>query len=274
MLTNNGREHVGRRLLASLILVLGILVMPFGARATGSTSEVDPAMTVDWWQWAISIPTSVHPLRTDTEVKPPQIDPSSDFCMVGQHGKLWHLGGSFLQVDLSTNAAQARAGTAAPLPDIKRTCRIPYGTAILIPVLNAECNTAEEIYLGNLKANEPYLKKVDYLRKCARTQADAIKKETLKASFGPKNGRLGAVNIKRVASYPFAMSYAPDHIFQFGTPWKPTVNPSLAFADGYWVLIPPPRPGVYELNTFGEAPAFNFSLRIKYILTIVGPGDQ
>jgi hypothetical protein len=95
------RRNAGRRLLgyARLILALGILTTPFGARATGSTSEVDPAMTVDWWQWAVSIPTSVHPLRTDpTSLLPDGSDKSSRFCMVGQHGKLWHLGGSFLQV--------------------------------------------------------------------------------------------------------------------------------------------------------------------------------
>jgi hypothetical protein len=138
--------------------------------------------------------------------------------------------------------------------------------------MNAECNTAEEIHLGNLEPNAPYLKKVEYLRNCARTTADAINQRTVKASFGPKNGRPSALNVKRVAnSMPFAMSYAPDHILW---PSEPSPNPSLAFADGYWVLIPPPRPGIYELNTFGEAPAFQFSLRIKYILTIVEPKDQ
>jgi hypothetical protein len=271
--TVDGPEYALRRFICYFIgiIVLGLLTTTFGARATGLANDVAPGMTEDWWQWALSIPTSVHPLRNDpTGTPPPKIDPSSDFCMVGQHGKLWYLGGTFLQVDLSPNAVQARSGTAAPQPDVTRTCTIPYGKSILVPVLNSECNTAEEIQLGNLRGDETYLKKVDYLRNCARGQANAI--TTARASFGRKGGGSSALNVKRVATLlPFAMTYAPDHILQFGTPWVPKVNPSLAFSDGYWALIPPPPPGDYELNTFGNAPSFNFSLRIKYILTIVGP---
>ncbi len=278
MLTTIKQKHVGRRALlgyAPFILALGIATTTSAAGLDNPVNDVKPAMTAEWWQWALSIPTSVHPLRTYVGTGPGQIDPSSDFCMVGQHGDLWHLGGSFIQVDLIPNGPQPLSGSAAPLPDITRTCKIPYGTAILIPVLNAECNTAEEIHLDNLKVNEPYLKKVNYLRTCARTQADAINPETVEASFGPTNGPLSRLNVKRVSTLlPFAMTYAPDHILQFGKPWVPTVNPSLAFSDGYWVLIRPPRPGEYELNTFGEAPTVPFSLRIKYILKIVGPQEQ
>jgi hypothetical protein len=81
--------------------------------------------------------------------------------------------------------------------------------------------------------------------------------------------------VRRVSTLlPFSVTYPADpedHIF--GT-WKPNPNPSLAYADGYWVLVKPLTPGKYVLQTFGDVPSVEFSLRIKYILTVVGPKDQ
>jgi len=254
-----------------------------------------PQITAEWWQWALSIwkfstpgaapdETQIHPLRTEVGTAPGEIDPSSADCMIGQHGPVWFLGGSFFQVDLSPDTlaggnvqSQTRleplAENGPPVPDIVRTCTIPLGKAILMPVINGECNTAEEIYLGNLTGNEPLEERIDFVRSCARTQADGI--QNVEASFGRTEGPLRSLNVRRVATpLSFSMTYPTDHLLQFEENWQPTVNPSLAFADGYWVVVKPSQPGQYELNTFGEVPAFDFSLRIKYILTIVGPEDQ
>jgi hypothetical protein len=249
-------------------------------------------MTADWWQWVVSIwkfatpgslaATKIHPLRTVVGTPPGTPDPSSVDCMVGQHGDVWFLGGSVLQVNL-TSAAIAGSSSlqslspsqvgAPPVPDIVRTCTIPLGTDILMPVLNGECNTAEEIHLKNLTGDETLEDTISYLKSCAKTLGDAI--QTVSASFGRVGQPQKGLNVRRVSTpRHFSMTYPPDHIFEQDEPWKPAVNPSLAFADGYWVLVKPLKPGQYKLNTYGNVPSIPFSLRIKYLLTIVGPENQ
>jgi hypothetical protein len=283
---------VGCMLTAWFATVASVTAAPNEVGSAGNSLDVGsvtPDMTAEWWQWAVSIwqfatpgdpaATKIHPLRTEKDTPPGEVDPSSADCMVGQHGSLWFLGGSFLQVDLIPNITPTASvqspssDSVSPVPDITRTCEIPLGTAILMPVLNGECNTAEEIHLGNLTGGETLQERLNYLQTCAKVQADAI--TTAEASFGEVEGSQRSLNVRRVHTpQPFSLTYPPDHILQFGGEiWQPTVNPSLAFADGYWVLVKPLQPGTYELNTFGDVPAIPFSLRIKYILTIVGPQD-
>lgn len=68
-----------------------------------------PALTAEWWQWALSIPASVNPLT----------DPTGDFCMVGQRGPIWFLAGN---------------STGAPM--ITRNCSVPEGATLFFPVIN------------------------------------------------------------------------------------------------------------------------------------------
>jgi hypothetical protein len=270
-------------LILSVVLVLSCLFMTSWAgddktpKSIAAPSGVTPGMAAEWWQWAIGLPTSVHPLRTFADTTPPDIDPSSDFCMVGQHGNYWFGGGSFKQVDIIPNGVSPAAtatNEVSDSPDFIRKCSVPLGTTILVPVLNGQCNTAEEIYLENLTGEETFEERKNYLQECARTQADEI--TTAEASLTGPLENIQPLKVHRVQSSPqgFPVTYAPDHILQFGTPWEPTVNPSLTFDDGYWVAFKPLHPGTFELNTFGDVPAYEFSLRIKYILEIIGPQDQ
>lgn len=237
---------------------------------------ITPDLTARWWQWVFSIPSSVHPLSEK------DIDPTgADYCMVGQQGHEWFLGGVFKTVDVSPANKQPQTNTI--LVEIERECHhIPFGKTILIPVLNGECNTAEELALEN-DVPENLYDKVVYLRNCAKIQADAIDKDTAAASFGPGGGPLKPVKVKRVHTVlPFSITYSPDNILSKDCGGSleddflctPDPNPSLAQADGYWAHVRPPKPGKYKLQTFGEAPDFDFALRITYTLTVVGPEEQ
>jgi hypothetical protein len=66
-----------------------------------------------WWRWAIAIPASGHPLVSAGNVD----------CSVGQSGRVWYLAGSFAS-------------------DV-RTCDIPSGTALFLPLVNVDCSTLE-----------------------------------------------------------------------------------------------------------------------------------
>ena len=90
--------------------------------------------TAKWWQWALSIPQDVNPIG----------DTTGKYCGQDQEGPVWFLVGTF--------------GGAA-----ERTCEIPEGKAILIPLLTTECN-----YLEN-----PELKTESELRTCAKQGQDA-----------------------------------------------------------------------------------------------------
>ena len=53
------------------------------ASAQGLPPGQLPQLTGEWWQWALSIPTSVNPL----------LDTTGERCMIGQRGSTWFLAG-------------------------------------------------------------------------------------------------------------------------------------------------------------------------------------
>lgn len=230
--------------------------------------------TNSWWQWAFAIPSSVHPLSLKSD------DPTGkDYCMVGQHGSVWNLGGIFKVVDPipeTTEAVTTETSDGIEPFVVVRECRVPLGTEILIPVLNAECNTAEEIMLDNLDPDASLEEKITYLRdECVKPIADLIT-ET-EAFFGPEGSNLKKVKVQRVATKePFQVTFSPDNILnneenEFS---NPDPNPSLAFADGYWAKVTPKKTGTYVLKTYGVVPDFEFALDITYTIEVVveGPG--
>ena len=235
---------------------------------------VTPAMTAAWWQWAYSIPASVHPLRLDPDTQPNQVDPSSDFCMVGQHGPAWFVGGIFKVVDIEP--AISAGPKTTDTPDVTRTCTIPLGTSVLIPVLNGACDTAGEVALGNLDPTATLPQKLAYLRGCAKGLGDLI--TVAQANLRAPGGTLEALRVRRITgNAPFSVTYPPDNVLGLTDPSGgifPKPNPSLAFDDGYWAAFRPTRSGTYILTTYGNVPDFNFSLRTKYILKIVAPRNQ
>lgn len=273
------KTNYWKRILALLTLLGSLSVTGTVLGSDGAGLEITPELTARWWQWVFSIPSSVHPLSQKN------IDPTgADYCMVGQQGNEWFLGGVFKTVDVlpASNQAQSNGNGIVPV-EIERECHdIPLGKTILIPVLNAECNTAEELALGN-QVPQGLGPKTRYLRGCAKTLADAVDKDTAAAYFGPVDSRGNwtqiPVEVKRVhTDLPFSITYSPDNILSSDCPGgflcEPDPNPSLAQADGYWAHVRPLKAGKYKLQTFGEAPEFDFALRVTYTLTVVEPKDQ
>jgi hypothetical protein len=83
-------------------------VLPPNARPFGKTYE---EWNAGWWQWFFSVPASKNPgLATNGALD----------CSVGQSGNVWFLAGQFLS-----------AGT------FTRSCTIPAGKALVIPLINS-----------------------------------------------------------------------------------------------------------------------------------------
>jgi hypothetical protein len=85
-------------------------VLPPHAHAYGRTLG---EWSAAWWQWAISLPVSAHPL----------FDTAG--CDTAQSGPVWFLGGAFTGISTT------------------RECTVPRGKAILFPIVNVECSTIE-----------------------------------------------------------------------------------------------------------------------------------
>lgn len=251
----------------SLLTMLPVLWASGAAWGQGISLPTLPDQTARWWQWAVSIPAAVNPLT------PKAADSTGGrYCMVGQDGDLWLLGGVFQSTEQSY-----------PL-EVVRECRVPYGKSVLLPVVNAACDVASEVASGNSVPSDP-VRKSRYLRDCAKALADLVDKNTVSAKFGPVDAKgkwtARPIDVKRVSTLlPFSLSYPPAHIFSSGCggpmayQCSPDPNPSQAHADGYWAQVLPLLPGRYKFQTFGDFPAFKFALRVTYTLTVVGPNDQ
>jgi hypothetical protein len=103
------------------ILMLAAIFVQVPAVAAGDSSLRYPPQaapfqqpmrewTADWWQFIISIPTSINPITDEVGTR----------CMYGQRGPVWFIAGNL-------------GGTASPTT---RSCAIPEGKVIFFPVLN------------------------------------------------------------------------------------------------------------------------------------------
>src|SRR5215216_3423015 len=99
-------NSITRRFLVFVGISLG-LMMPMDMAF--ADFESFKKLSAEWWQWALSIPTSENP----------QLDTTGGKCVVGQRGSVWFLGGIF-------------GGGAAT-----RTCSVPADKVLYFPVINS-----------------------------------------------------------------------------------------------------------------------------------------
>ena len=121
---------------------------------------------------------------------------------------------------LGTRDVVFLVGTAVSNP-VERTCSIPRGKPLLIPVLNGECSTAEGQGFTEFT-----------LRRCARVQADGIDVSSLHVDIGTRS--IGGLGRFRFASPLFFLQFARGNVFGVKNLW-----PSPSVADGYYVMLAP-----------------------------------
>lgn len=228
--------RLGPRLLLVLALLLA-LGLTLAAPATGGVAGErgdKPAvrqLSAAWWQWALSIPASVNPLG----------DPTGALCGVGQHGEVWFLGGTL-------------DGSPAD-----RSCKVPAGTAVFFPVINAECSVIEDPSLQDRAA----------LRACAKGFMDLVTTADAEVDGRP-------VKVVRARSALFAITLPPGDVLGIvGNPGKSqTPNPSPAVADGFWVFLERLPIGEHSITSEGKLvfpDQSTFEQRIDYSIEVVPP---
>jgi hypothetical protein len=159
--------------------------------------------STQWWQWALSTPGNESLIN----------DRTGEYCSVGQDNpNVFFLAGS--------------GGGAA-----ERTCTVPVGKGILIPVLNAEYSYAEF----------PDLKSETDLRNAVHGDMD-----------GARNLKL-IVDGKEIRNLSQFRVDSP--IFNFSTPQGGLFGlndvDSQGVSDGYYVMLKGLSPGAHEIRWSG-----------------------
>jgi len=190
--------------------------------------------SAEWWQWAFSIPVSIHPLFNNPD------------CSVGQFGPVWFLGGSFV------------SNTAV------RSCTVPAGKLIYFPILNTEDSSLEESF-NNGCEDPTFGGTIAGLRKCADGGMNGVS----------VSAEIDSVSVPHLAERSRTQSPA----FGFTLPDEnllkiTTGNPYLAGSyfpsagDGYYLMLPPLRPGNHVIHFHGAGAGGSFTLDITYHLTV------
>ena len=177
--------------------------------------------TVKWWQWAISSPIDMNPL----------VDSTGQYSGVNQSGPVWFL-----------------AGTLGDNNKPVRKCEIPFGKALLFPVINYEINQLED---PELETDDEMIKfVVDDINDIIHREAmiDGVKIPTYRVQSSPK---------------AFFLNFPENN-------WMGISSGSIkAAADGYWVFLRPPKPGRHDLFFHGSCSAGKRNSTASYILNIV-----
>jgi hypothetical protein len=222
---------VQKTLTAGLILGLGLLFGGVSTFAQGS-AELFAKTTAQWWQFVISLPTTVNPL----------VDSTGADCMVGQRGPVWFLAGTFF------------GGTAT------RTCSIPEGEALFFPVINSVQVNSPNVcgQTGNLGVNA--------LRALAAPLIDAATNLSVQV-----DGKV-VEELVRIRSVVFAATFPTDNIFNApcgGPGTVPAGVYSPAVDDGFYASLKPLSVGSHTLHIHAEVPSQNFVLDVTYDLRVV-----
>jgi hypothetical protein len=191
---------------------LGEVVLPPDAPAYGLTYA---AWTARFAQWTLSLPAAIHPAA----------DPTGERCGFGQAGPVFFL---------------VQAGDEEA---IERTCTVPAGTALLLPLLDASCTTVEPPpFFGGDEAE---------LRACT---------EALFAAPAELSAVVDGVAIPdleryRVQSDLFTVALPAGNWLEV----EPAVTQGVA--EGYWLLLAPLPVGEHELRFGGVFRLLTFPAR-------------
>ena len=150
-----------------------------------------------WWQWSFSIPTAQHPRDAYTPEK----------CAINQEGPVWFL-------------ADQLGGQE------ERTCTLPAGKAIFVPLLVGECDYS----IPDVKSDEA-------LRRCAIEGNE----------YGVVEATVDGVKLKNLEQYRtqsgfFNITIPEDNIYGLHA------GNFKALSDGFFLFLEPLPPGKHDVH--------------------------
>jgi hypothetical protein len=181
-----------------------------------------------WWTWAVSQPVATNPV----------LDTTGASCSVAQKGKVWFLAGTF-------------SGS------VERTCTVPKGKALLVPVLNFA-------YFA-FATDPPEQRTERYVRDQVRGFRHSVTSLTASIDGRPVPGVAGYFE----ESALFRVVLPDDNIFGLdaGFVLDPCVDA------GYYLVVKPLAPGRHTIR-FGGSSGFGGSIQATYHLTVARSGGD
>jgi len=189
-------------------------------------------LTAEWWQWVFSIP---QPFDANGNPLPPYnpiYDLSGDYCAVGQRGSVWFLAGDAL--------GQGQG-------PVQRSCFIPEGASILVPVINFF-----NFNSPNCPTGTPSYGAQDLLRPVQQAVEAVNSTNSISATVDGVNVTKTLVTF--VQTKPFKLAFPAQNFFgpapcAPGVPLAPkTYSPSVA--EGYYVWLPPLTVGQHMISFY------------------------
>lgn len=179
-----------------------------------------------WWQWALNFPSADNPIQQDGYVD----------CSAGQSGKVWFLAGTFGE-------------------SVERTCSIPEGRALFVPIINSLYWTPEDCASNDVKTCR---------EKSAGQGIDSILSWTCTVDGVPC---AWFAQVVRAQSDPRPLNLPAGAIAATDWGYPPGVREK-SIADGYAVMLDPLSRGQHTVHITSSAESPSFSLDVTYHLTI------
>ena len=158
------------------------------------------------------------------------------------------------RIAIEVRMAQSGFELGLEVARAQRSCVVPSGKAILIPILNAECSTAE---FPNFRTDAE-------LRLWSKSGFDVVTNV---------DAIIDGVHLRGLEKYntespPFTVTFPENNVYGVGA------GPSKAVSYGYWIFLKPLSTGKHQIEFSGanvdytESGTENFALRVKYQLTV------
>jgi hypothetical protein len=225
-----------RWLAVGAVLFCGLIVGAADPAGASRTPVIPPAAhphgatyaewSARWWQWAFSTEATATGPFGQGEVD----------CGVNQpHRKVWFLAGPF-------NASGA----------VERTCTVPLGTMLLIPLINVECSNLEERpFFGGTPAER---------RRCVRSDAFTV---------GDLAVTVDGHEIDHLERFEVI---SPDFAFT-GVRDNPVGVEGTGFSTsrGVYLMLTPLARGTHAVTFTGSFPSLGFTASANYTIVVAGP---
>jgi hypothetical protein len=179
-----------------ILKIYSLLEQPFGK----SWQE----WTTRWWRWFLTTPREIHPV--------------------------YDCSGAYAFVNQEDEEVFFLAGTTGGR--VERNITIPFGKAVLFPVINFVTSYSED----------PALKTDAEMVAHAKSNIDDIvKKEAV-----IDGTTLFVTEDNRVQTPPFDFSFPSNNIYGVKE------GPSRGVGDGFWIFLKTLRPGLHKIRTYGS----------------------
>ncbi len=205
-------------------------------------------LSAAWWRWVYSIP---QPYAADTALSNPLSDTTGASCMVGQRGSVWFLAGG--------------NGSAGP---VTRSCSVPEGDSIFFPVINFSNINTPNCPPGTASMD------VKALQAVLPPAIESVNSNPLHVTVDAAD--VTKTLVKLVQSPPFELAFPAQNVFGPSACANNVPLPagiySPVVAEGYYVWLPPLKPGSHTIafSASGQTSFFGSNVQhVTYHVTVV-----